>query len=1081
MKDYKIINKKLDVNKFSPQKLNISFSGNILCATSIPFPNKKIYVLTDNDKFYVIENNNISKPQVFELKSDILNSGKLNAKSIKFQTDSLESQIWTDKKGNHVIIKYKRICFYYNPNMQNKIEELNLIIFGNTLVQPYAVVFNEDKVTEKDTGIFLLADYNSSIFEVQFFLSEKKEMMRLRFGEILRLKPDKRKNQVSENDFKLNFFEMDKDDRIIDFKLITQKDTILLLAITKNLLFQFYGQKDFRAVFNTYDLEIGNISKAVKKFFPQKQKANQAKIVKKLKNGEKIEVMRIEMEEREESTFSRIQLLNKENKEEFDSFGFMTDCGYIIAEINKDLKPQNKFNVFKYYKFDKETKEKAEIIHQKMPKAVCESNFNRFFLYKDYLVVQNKLTNTIKQNEQLQLDLIDIFYNEDSIIIYNKKNIYKITLDNENENLFEDYIQKGDYKTALLLKKDDSLLRPSLHKLYADNLFEKKQYLQAAIEYAFSNEIFEHVCIKFLKINNTVGLIRYIILIMQFRLNHIKKEEKNKDKKEEGETNVETNENNKEQFIERFLLHTWILELLAEKLENEKNDELVKEIKEITRYEKIGSKYINSNLLYNILKLFNKQDELIVFATLKKDYETIIKSLIIKKNVDLALEQFNLLLAGDEGELDKKLKKFFYKYGSILIKENIGKTIDSLTQYFRPENPEELIRILISPNLKSITEEENNFKIVMKYIKDLIKKPSKNKDKDKDKELNLSNYQNLHNLYILLVSESKFGTYKESFLRELKTIIDIFTENQKYNIKGKITDKIFFDLNFAKKIFKEKEDRKSKEILCLIYFLLNQYLDSIDFAIENNFEELLLYLTKNILEEKFRKKIWLKIFQYEKSKHGLTKAKEIIEKSENIIKIEDVIPLMSDNEKLNDLKEELTKCIEYSEESVIKLNNEIREFNEANNLINKDIDFSEKKAFKKKFTDLRCSKCNKNINNGKNTKFYLFPCQHIFDLQCLIDIYMEFSTYKIGDKKYAEKMGVIKDISGKIKKMEEKKNRALMGKDEFLNEEEFLLNITKKQLYDYLNDECLLCGQEMIDSTQIDFGNDEKFEWDLLY
>jgi len=1074
MKDYKIINKKLDVNKFSPQKLDISISGNILYVTSIPFPNKKIFLLTDTDKFYIIENNNLSKPQVFQLKSDYLNSDKL--KPIKFQTDSLESQIWTDKKGNHVIIKYKRICFYYNPNLKKKIEELNLINFGNTLIQPYAVVFNEDKCNNRDTGVFLLSDYYSSIYEVQLFLSDENEMMRSRFGEILKLKIDNKKStQPSENSFNLNFFEMDKDDRIIDFKLITQDETILLLAITKNLLFQFFGKKDFRSVFNNYNVETGDISKAVKKFFPQKQKSNQVKIVKKLKNGEKFEINRVEKEKKEPSAFSRIQLLKKENKNEIDSFGFMSDCGYIIGEINKDLKPQNQFNIFKYYKFEKETKEKSEIIHQIMPKAVCESNFNRFFLYTNYLVVQNKLTNTIKQNEHIKLDLIDIFDNEDFIIVYSKKNIYKIPLDNENDNLYEDYIQKGDYKTALLLKKDDALLRPSLHKLYADNLFNNKQYLEAAIEYAFSNEIFENVCIKFLKINNTVGLIRYLILIMQFRLNHIKTEKK-KDKMEEGETNGETKENNKEQFIERYLLHTWLLELLAEKLENENNDELVKEIKGITKYESVGSKYLDENLIYNILNLFNKQDELIAFAAFKKDYEIIIRSLISKKKIDLTLEQFNLSFCGDGGQLDAKLKKYFYKYGNILIKENIPKTIDSLNQYFRPENPEELIRLLISPNFKSITENESNFKIVMKYIKDLMK-PDKKKDKEQKNVLN--KYQNLHNLYILLVSQSKFGTYKQSFLRELKSIIDTFTQNQQFEKKGKITDKIYFDLNFAKKIFKEKEDTKSKEILCLIYFLLNQYLDSIDVAIENNFEELLLYLTKNILDEKFRKKIWLKIFVYEKEKHNLTKAKEIIEKSDNIIKIEDVIPLMSDNEKLNDLKEELAKCIQNSDESIIKLNNEIREFNEANNSINKDIDFSEKKAVKKKFTDLRCSKCNKNINTGKNSKFYLFPCQHIFDLQCLVDIYMEFATYKLKDEEFKKKIGVIKDMSKKIKQIEDRKNLALIGKGQFDKEEEFLLNVSKNQLFDYLNEECLLCGQDMIDSTQIEFGNDERLEWDL--
>ena len=1063
MKDYKIINKKLDVNKFSPKKLDIPLRGNeILYVTSIPFPNKKLFVLTDNDLFYIIDNNNYSKPEVFKL-----NTSKSNNKTVKFQTDALDSQIWTDKKGNHAIIKYKRISYYYNPLMANKIEELDLITFGNILIQPYAVIFNEDKSTEKDTGIFLISDYNSSIYEVQIFLSDKKEMMRSRFGAVLKLKPDIRRKTTTDHDnTKFNFLEMDRDDRITDFKLFTKGDKILLLAITKNILFQFVGKNDFRGVFSNYDVDTGDISKAIKKFFPQKQKSNQIMVVKKLKNGEKIEVTRMEIEEKEKSAFSRIQLINKENKNEFGSFGFMGDCGYIIGEVDKDLKPQNKFNVNKYYKLDKEAKEKSEIIHKAMPKAVCESNFNRFFLYSNYLVVQNKLTNAIKQNEQLKLDLIDIFYNEDSIIIYNKKNIYKIPLDNENENLYEDYIQKGDYKTALLLKKDDKILTPSLHKLYGDSLFEQKKYLDAAIEYAFSNEVFEHVCIKFLKINKTEALIRYIILIMQFRLYHAKKEKtKSENENDEGDNNETKDESKKEQFVERFLLHSWILELLTEKLENESGDELVAEIKDITRYENIGSKYISTNLVYNILNLFNKQKELITFATLKKDYESIISSLISRKKINQAFEQFNSLFCGDEGAFDSKLKKIFFTYGNILMKENIGKTIDSLINYFRPENPEDLIRILISPNLNSITENKKNFDIVMKYIKELKKKPYK----IKDKEFNLTKYQNLHNLYILLISQSKIGSDKESFLRNLKNIIDIFILSK----QGKITDKIYFDINFAKKIFKEKDDRKSKEILCLIYFLLNQYLDSIDVAIENNFEEMLLYLTKNIEEEKFRKKIWLKIFQYEKNKeNGLEKAKEVIKKSDGIIKIEDIIPLMSDSEKLNDFKEELMKCIEYSKESELKLNNEIREFNEANNLINKDIDFSEKKAVKKKFTDLRCSKCNKSINSGKNSKFFLFPCQHIFDLQCLIDIYMEFKMSKLGDEKFNEKVGVIKDFLRKIKELEGK------NEEKF---KEFMLNNHKKMLYDYLNDECLLCGQEMIDSTQIDFNSDEKFEWELIH
>ena len=204
-----------------------------------------------------------------------------------------------------------------------------------------------------------------------------------------------------------------------------------------------------------------------------------------------------------------------------------------------------------------------------------------------------------------------------------------------------------------------------------------------------------------------------------------------------------------------------------------------------------------------------------------------------------------------------------------------------------------------------------------------------------------------------------------------------------------------------------------------------------------------------------------------------------------MIQIEDVIPLMGDNEKLIELKDELKICIENSEKNESLLNKEINDFNESNDSINKDIELSEKKAIKQKYTDLRCSKCNNAINKSKDAKFFLFPCRHIFDLQCLIDTYMEFSLLNLGDEKqrkdFEVKIKNINDLSAKIKYMEEQKNKALEQKQKFGYEQEFVLKQTINMLYNnLLDDKCLLCGQEMIDSTQIEFGGDDKFEWEFI-
>ncbi len=59
------------------------------------------------------------------------------------------------------------------------------------------------------------------------------------------------------------------------------------------------------------------------------------------------------------------------------------------------------------------------------------------------------------------------------------------------------------------------------------------------------------------------------------------------------------------------------------------------------------------------------------------------------------------------------------------------------------------------------------------------------------------------------------------------------------------------------------------------------------------------------------------------------------------------------------------------------------------------------------------------------------------------------------------------------------KTLLLKSKTHFTSEEDTTLKGTEKILYDYLNKECLLCGKEMISSTQIDFGDENELGWEL--
>ena len=69
-------------------------------------------------------------------------------------------------------------------------------------------------------------------------------------------------------------------------------------------------------------------------------------------------------------------------------------------------------------------------------------------------------------------------------------------------------------------------MKAKLNKLNADLLFEKKEYDLAANYYALSDEDFEHVCLKFLTLEDINPLINYLNFYSQYKLS----DENNKEK-----------------------------------------------------------------------------------------------------------------------------------------------------------------------------------------------------------------------------------------------------------------------------------------------------------------------------------------------------------------------------------------------------------------------------------------------------------------------------------------------------------------------------------------------------------------------
>ena len=135
-------------------------------------------------------------------------------------------------------------------------------------------------------------------------------------------------------------------------------------------------------------------------------------------------------------------------------------------------------------------------------------------------------------------------------------------------------------------------------------------------------------------------------------------------------------------------------------------------------------------------------------------------------------------------------------------------------------------------------------------------------------------------------------------------------------------------------------------------------------------------------------------------------------------------------------------------------------------------------------------------------KFFLFPCGHIFDTFCLIKILIEYDEQNIGDEIFRKKVNNIKSLRDKIRVLQEKRNKVINEKklqnsgtlnfksffnfmnldqgEEFSKDEEKQLKQYSDSLYRLLKEECVLCGKEMINSTQIKLGEDENKKWNDL-
>ena len=195
-----------------------------------------------------------------------------------------------------------------------------------------------------------------------------------------------------------------------------------------------------------------------------------------------------------------------------------------------------------------------------------------------------------------------------------------------------------------------------------------------------------------------------------------------------------------------------------------------------------------------------------------------------------------------------------------------------------------------------------------------------------------------------------------------------------------------FQLDYAKKLFKNNPPAYS-----LVLALMQKYSEGVRNALMQKTEEctqIAKFIASNAPGEKLRKKLWIDIFSCDGQNNEFKPALDIMKESK-ILKIEDVLPHITESIKIEEFKKQISNCINEYEANIKKLKEDINDYNKTAENIKNDIYRVKKKSIEIQYSNCKCEICQAYI---KDKNMFLFPCGHKFDMNCIRDCLLNYES-----------------------------------------------------------------------------------------
>ncbi|XP_066352860.1 vacuolar sorting protein 18-like isoform X1 [Miscanthus floridulus] len=689
------------------------------------------------------------------------------------------------------------------------------------------------------------------------------------------------------------------------------------------------------------------------------------------------------------------------------------------------------------------------------PRSFALSEFHFLLLIGDKIKVVNRISQqmveelVVDDTPEISRGIIGLCSDPSTGLFYayDESSIFQVSTSDEGRDMWQVYLDMNHYAAALSHCRNP-YQRDQVYLVQADAAFAAKEYYIAASFYAKINYIlsFEEISLKFISIGEQDALRTFLLR----RLDNLTKDDK----------------------MQITMISTWATELYLDKINHllledttatttnsvaEPNSSEYRSIvNEFRAFLSDSKDVLDEATTMRLLESYGRVDELVYFAGLKEQYEIVVHHYIQQGEARKALE----VLQRRNVPVD-----LVYKFAPDLIMLDAYETVESWMMVRNKLNPGKLIpammRYVSEPHAKNETHE------VIKYLEFCVK------------DLNNED-PGVHNLLLSLYAKKEDESQLLQFLD---------TKFGKGQTNG---PDFFYDPKYALRLCLQEKRMRA----CVrIYSMMSMHEEAVALALKVDLELAKAEADKVEDDEELRKKLWLKVAKHvieqEKGvkRENIKKAIEFLSETNNLLKIEDILPFFPDFVLIDDFKEEICKSLKDYNSQIEQLKQEMDDATRGADNIRSDIG-----ALAQRYTvidrEQDCGVCRRKIltvgglhqvgrsytSVGHMAPFYVFPCGHAFHANCLIG-----HVTRCSNQVQAERILDLQKWLSLMDRKAAKENGASVNGESITSTTP--VDKLRSQLDDAVASECPFCGDLMIKEISQPFiipqESDEKASWEI--